>query len=312
MARKSKAAAASALEGTIAQDMESVRKLTRDLKTAAKTLTDREARYLVDSYYAIQDYRIQAADQARRAGKAGEPHAVLEWLGGNMETLEGQIKTALGVYAESRRAGRWALSQVGIGPVIAAGLLAHIQVRREVQLEDEKGEKMLGKDGQPLTQEVITYTAGAIWKFAGLDPTVVWEKGQKRPWNAKLKVLCWKIGQSFMKFSNNDECWYGKVYKKRKALEVERNQKLMFADQAKLKLEKFKIRDQKTKATYESGMLPDGRIELRAERYAVKLFLSHFHHVLFEEEFKQPPPKPYVIEHLGHAEYFGPPNWPCE
>jgi hypothetical protein len=33
-------------------------------------------------------------------------------------------------------------------------------------------------------------TAGHIWRYAGLDPTVRWNKGEKRPWNAGLKVLC--------------------------------------------------------------------------------------------------------------------------
>jgi len=268
-------------------DLESIGKLTRDLKTASSTLTDREARYLVDSYYAVQDYRMQAHAQARQASKADEPHAVLAWLGSNMETLEAEIKKALGVYAESRRAGRWALSVYGIGPVIAAGLLAHIDVTR-------------------------AKTAGAVWRFAGLDPTIVWEKGQKRPYNAKLKVLCWKIGQSFMKFSNREECTYGKLYRERKALEVERNAAGKFAEQAKAKLEKFKIKDAATKATYEAGKLPDGRLELRAERVAVKMFLSHFHHVLYESVLGEKPPKPWVIEHGGHVHVVEPPNWPCE
>jgi hypothetical protein len=57
-------------------------------------------------------------------------------------------------------------------------------------------------------------------------------------------------------------------------------------------------------------MLPPARIHRRAVRYAVKLFLAHYHHVAYEVEFGEPPPKPYVIEHLGHVDFIGPPNWP--
>ncbi len=58
-------------------------------------------------------------------------------------------------------------------------------------------------------------------------------------------------------------------------------------------------------------MLPPAeRIQLRAQRYAVKLFLAHLHHVWHEIAFGTPPPKPFVIEHMGRAHYIAPPNWP--
>ena len=39
-------------------DLTPITRLSRDLRTAAATLTDREARYLVDAYYLIQNNRI--------------------------------------------------------------------------------------------------------------------------------------------------------------------------------------------------------------------------------------------------------------
>ena len=61
---------------------------------------------------------------------------------------------------------------------------------------------------------------------------------------------------------------------------------------------------------YSIGQLPPAHIHARAERYATKLFLAHWHHVAYESHFGTPPPKPYVIEHMGHAHYIAPPNWP--
>lgn len=261
-----------------------VMRLSSDLKEAAVTLSDDEARFLVDTYYMMQKNRIRAAHQNRALDKQGEPHKVLSWVAAQNEILEDQIKAALHRYADNHPVGRWMMKITGIGPVIAAGLLAHIDITKAP-------------------------TVGHIWRFAGLDPTQKWDKGEKRPWNATLKTLCWKVGRSFLFVSNNPNDIYGKVYKARKELEKERNDSGAFRDQALYTFEntKWKKKDSVTKAAYQKGVLPDGRIDLRARRYAVKLFLSHLHHVWYYHEFGEPPPKPFVIEHLGHAHYIKPP-----
>jgi hypothetical protein len=259
-------------------------KLSRDLKMAAKTLTTAEARYLVDAYYQLQRDRIRASHQVSQAEKGGEPHLVIQWLQTNTSTLERNIKSALDTYTSAQPAGAWAKSIVGIGPVIAAGLLAHIDITRAP-------------------------TVGHIWRFAGLDPTQTWEKSTKRPWNAELKRLCWLIGESFTKVSANENDFYGKLYVERKKQEIAKNEALAFADQATKSLTTKKWRpDTATKACYEKGMLPPARIHLRAQRYAVKLFLAHYHHVCFWLHYHEAPPKPYVLAHLGHAHMIQVPN----
>jgi hypothetical protein len=246
-----------------------------------------QARWLVDYYYAIQDYRIQAAGQERAIKQAADEGGLelASWLAETTKVIEGEIRRALDAYSDASTPGRWAKSIMGIGPVISAGLLAHIDVERAP-------------------------TVGHIWRFAGLDPSMKWEKGQKRPYNAKLKVLCWKIADSFVKQQSRESDVYGKVYVARKQLEVERNEAGLFAEQAAEKLEKFNIRDKATKEIYEAGRLPAGRLDLRARRYAVKLFLAHFHHVLYEDYFGIEPPKPYILTQPGHVHYIAPPNWP--
>ena len=83
--------------------LEPIQRLTKDIKQATTTLSDKEARFLVDTYYAIQDFRIQAKGQVRAMKETGEPHAINVWLGNQMETLEGEVKKALQVFAESNR-----------------------------------------------------------------------------------------------------------------------------------------------------------------------------------------------------------------
>jgi hypothetical protein len=143
-----------------------VQKLSKDLKVAASRLGDTEARFLVDAYYVMQDQRVRTNNRVSSLERAGniEPHAVLDWLLGQSETLESQVKLALFAYAKSRDLGQWMLSVYGIGPVISAGLLAHVDWTKP--------------------------TVGHVWRYAGLDPSCKWEKGEKRPWNASLKKLC--------------------------------------------------------------------------------------------------------------------------
>lgn len=298
-------------------------KLSKDVKNASETLTDKQARFLVDTYYLMQKGRIRCSNQIRAmekpikdwqkeydreakrvyAGKGGtevdldaimeqrpveEPHETIDHFAKNYMTLENNIKSCLQKYAESKPIGRWMMSIIGIGPVIAAGLIANIDITR-------------------------VQTAGQIQAFGGLDPHQVWKKGEKRPWNASLKTLYWKIGQSFIKTSGNPKDIYGHVYLKRKEYENKKNENLEYKDQAEiiLRTKNFtsKPAAQEMKKIYESGKLPPSHIASRCARYATKLFLSHLFTVWYEMEHGEPAPKPYPIGILNHAHEIPVPNW---
>lgn len=273
------------MEYTDLINKEPIQKLTKDIKNAAKILTKQEARYLVDTYYQIQDYRKATSSQCRVMSTTGEPHDLFRWLLENIEILESQIKSALKAYTDNQEVGVWLKSNLGIGPVLAAGLLAHIDITK-------------------------AQTAGAIWRYAGLDPSAVWKKGEIRPWNAKLKQICWKIGQSFVKVSNNPSSIYGKLYKERKELEQSKNEKGEYETQAKSILINKKIgKNTEAYKWYSKGKLPPAHIQQRAERYAVKIFLSHLHQFWYKKHFGVDAPKPYPIAILGHAHMIDMPEY---
>lgn len=263
-------------------DLEPVHRLTRDIAKSASLLSDDEARFLVDYYYICQEDRKRSTNQTRALSETQEPCAVVAWLAEQSTTLENQIKRALDVYTDAHPVGKWLKGVYGIGPVIAAGLLAHIDITKAP-------------------------TVGHIWRYAGLDPTVKWEKGQKRPWNAGLKTLLWKLGQSFMKFSNQEECFYGHIYKERKAYEIARNERGENAALAAVLV----LKVGKTTEAHKHlslGLLPPGQIDARARRYAVKLLLSHLHGEWYRATYGTPPPLPYPIAIGGHAHYIAPPH----
>lgn len=317
-------------------NLDPISRLTKDLKTAAVTLSPKEARFIVDAYYTFQEYRKASGNQVRALTASGEPHDVIAWLFAQTEGLEKQILRALDAWTDASTTSVWAKGICGIGPVIAAGLLAHIDIRQAP-------------------------TAGHIWNFAGLNPTQHWlgaEKSKRelaaafaedgsaegavptmaaklgcrpdtlirwsttdkdgepvpmtrsrlekacarRPWNAKLKVLCWKIGESFVKVQNNANDYYGRFYRERKALEIGRNDRGEFAEQAAQKLADSRIgKDTEAYGWYSQGKLPPAHIHARVCRWTVKLFLSHWHEKRYWEEYGVAPPIPYAIGILGHA-----------
>lgn len=261
--------------------------LNKDLREAAATLSVRQARFLVDYYYQMQRNRIRAGHQALKAAEASEPGAIARWALDNSSTLENNIRKVLDIYSTTSVVGSWSRSICGIGPVIAAGLLAHIDI------------------GQ-------APTVGHIWRFAGLDPTLPrMTKGEKRPWNARLKVVTWKAGESFVKTSNNPRDIYGHIYAERKAYEQGKNEAGEYGEQAASQLQQFKYgKDTEAYGWYSQGKLPPAHIHARAKRYAVKVFLSHWHHVAYESTNGTPPPKPYILTQPGHVHFLAPPNWP--
>lgn len=260
-------------------------KLTADVKKSVHNLDRQEARYLVDLYYQMQHFRIQADNQTRILTEedAKVSRVAIQCMAEMYKKQEAYCNDLLTEYAKSQPIGRWLKSITGIAGTLSAGLIAHIDIKK-------------------------CETAGAIWRYAGLDPTVVWEKGQKRPWNAKLKTLCWKIGQSFIKVSNNPKDIYGKIYKQRKEWEIQQNESGAYAEFAAQQLKNKKYgKDTQAYKAYIQGKLPDAHITARAARYAVKIFLSHLFDVWYELDRGKKPPKPFAIGILGHAHMIDPP-----
>lgn len=129
----------------------------------------------------------------------------------------------------------------------------------------------------------------------------------KPPYNRKLKVLMWKIGESFVKVSNKPNSLYGALYKERKAYEIENNKKLLYKDQCAKAL-RFNSYNKNT-VTYQSyvnGMLPDKQINERAKRWTVKIFLSHLFEAMYIDKYGMMPQTPYPISRLGHVDYIEP------
>ena len=329
-----------------------IRRITKDARDKIggdpTEMSKDEIRFMVSSYYGVQELRKLLNNRVSALSKRDDPATMFDFIFNGVDTTEQNIKKILAVASATHPVGKWAESIRGIGPVISAGLLAHIDI-------------------------VKAPTVGHIWRFAGMDPTLDWlgkekattlvngvlprgatltdeqfvevatlsnrradslmtqvqnfaestKKGtyltkeniiktlSKRPYNADLKLICWKAGESFVKTSNHPKDVYGHVYAERKVLEMQRNEAGDFKEQADVKATKVG-RSTDAYKSYSIGQLPPAHIHARAKRYAVKLFLAHWHHVAFEIEHGTQPPKPYILNQEGHTHYIAPPNWPME
>ncbi len=254
--------------------------LTSEKILEAANLSAAELRLLVSNYYQAQQMRKRMDMQLRHLGDR-QPLQISTFAAEAFADIEIQIAKAFDKLLTSPPA-MWIKAQRGIGPIIAAGLLAHIDITKAP-------------------------TVGHIWRFAGLDPTMKWNKGEKRPFNAELKQITWHAGQCFMKQSNDPDCFYGRLYRERKAFEIARNDSGGNTEKAK----EFKVSIGATKPVKDKlaeGRLPDFNIDARARRYAVKIFLSHLHAIMYWDHFHQAPPKPFAIAQLGHAHMIEIPN----
>jgi hypothetical protein len=240
-------------------------------------LKQNEIAEIVEIFYDTQDLRIAHANKERTE----PPSPLVEWLDFWLKIGERVIQNKLTQWIESDDAPpecKWAYEQIGIGPIIASGLAAHIDVAK-------------------------ARTISAVWRFAGLAPGFDRKvKGQKLPYNARLKVLAWKAGQSFVKVSGKEGATYGKLYAEFKGQEIKRNESGAYTEAAKNELarKKFKAEDSVTMKRLVAGKLSDAHLHARATRRTVKIFLAHYW-TAGRTGRGLPVNGPYPIDILGHS-----------
>lgn len=109
--------------------IDTIASLTKDQKMAARKMTSQEeVRYLVSLYYKMQKNRIMSTNALTAFGKDDKPNALITYVANQQKALEDQIKVLLTQYANYNNVGRWAQTNKGIGPIIAAGLNGHIDM----------------------------------------------------------------------------------------------------------------------------------------------------------------------------------------
>lgn len=254
----------------------SIPKPGKEVVLEAAKLSNAEARFLVANYYTAQDARKREDMQRRHFGDIThqEANVVLDWARDAHAEIEAGVLRGLKNYAEASPVGYWMMAQHGVGPVIAAGFLAHLDIEKAP-------------------------TAGHFWSFAGLNPSCKWEKGEKRPYNAQLKQLCYHLGECIKRTWKDEGSFYGPIYGTRKELLVERNERGYNAERAKT----FRTQSKDVRKVLAEGKLPAGNLDRQACNYVAKIFLSHLHAVMLWDKYGDAVSLPYSIAMLNHAHF---------
>jgi hypothetical protein len=229
-------------------------RLGKEVILEASKLSNPEARFMVSSYYASQEMRKRLDMQLRHLGK--DAIIIPQYLNTAAEGfsgIEADMAKILEKFAAKTLVGRWAMNQVGCGPIITAGLLAHLDITKAP-------------------------TAGHFWSFTNINPIQEWKKGEKRPYCPEAKQLCFHLGECFKRTSGKADAFYGQLYKSFKARVVAKNDRGDFAERAKT----FKTNSNEVKKKLKQGKLPDGNLDRQAANQAVKIFLSHLHAVMYD------------------------------
>lgn len=326
--------------------------LGKDLKKEIKSVKNasrQEIRCLVDNFYQIQDKRIALQGQIRAIRQESddlETEAfadILEWQLKTQLIQEKGLKDALNCICQTNEVGRWLMSIKGIGPTLAAGILAYFDVtgieyathfmsyaglndNNRPWLGKEKTEKIVNEvlDGSKTitddhlveianrTQWSVTYLTNACSKYdedgnlKSRSKSDLIKAASKIPYNKDLKVLMFKIGESFVKVANRDSL-YGKLILERKAYENEKNEKGEYADQAAAILASKNIgKDTDAYKAYSKGKLPKAHIQRRAVRWATKIFVSHVFEEMYRVANNKKPAPYYILTKDKHRDYIEP------
>lgn len=292
---------------------------------------------LVSTYYEQQKARIALRNRVRAIEK-GEKKGSMDmcnWLLKGHVVMEVGCKQALELILQHSEIGQWLLQITGIGPVIAAGCLAHFNIEgRQYASQfisyaglNDNNVPFIGRVGaEKAMKEVLkmfpaevdndTFTDEMAIEFTKLigrrfeyirehgwdsvnsrwDKTGMIAAAAKIPYNATLKMLMWKIGQSFFMNCHNEKSMYGAIYVNRKIYESKKNDALEYKDQAEKALrDKNYGKDTTAYSEYIQGRLPKQHIDMRARRYAVTKFVSHLFEEMYRVHNNKQPPVYYIL-----------------
>lgn len=302
------------------------------LKASARAMSKDQIQYLVREYYSAQDQRMRSAARLREMrqkaltdtpmsqemialkaamkqtdsiaetrklkaefSKAKKRHlatasfgsaSYIQWLHDQAEAYEKNLALGLKEVAGLTMPGQWLLSLFGIGPILTSGLIATFDVTK-------------------------ARYAGGFWAYAGLNPNMVWEKGQKRPFSMMARDLYFLATDCFVKISKNPkDTLYGGLFRKYRAHVEAKSKNGGYKHLAEEALAKKNIKDAELRAIYEAGEIPAGRQYYTAKRMVGKIFLSHMWSVMYWDHYKSQPPLPYILQKDPiHSTYIQVPNF---
>lgn len=223
---------------------------------AGPVLSAEQARWVFCYYIAVQRQRLRAQQQAQHQPDMILTAIVQEHLD-YLRASEERARRQLHDFVSRHPVGSWLLTERGIGSLLAAALIAYLDVAKAKNYR-------------------------SFWQYAGLTPGAIYRRGHVNGWNRQLRRVCYLLGECLMRARNHEASTYGKLYDCYKQAEVEHNERGDFAAQAAQVLAAKHIRaDRPTALAYREGRLPPAHLHARARRRMVKDLLADIYVALY-------------------------------
>lgn len=204
-----------------------------------------EISYLIDRFYQVEKHRVAIGLQIGQLKKDKVNIKFLKEFFDRFFTLEKDIKKLIADTVAEHPMWSWLKKVDGIGPILAAALLANLDIRKAKHIS-------------------------SFWKYCGLAVTPEGTaerktRGERIAFNPFLKSISWKIGESFVKIKGK----YRKMYDTSKAFYQKKFPKKQQALDAAGK-------PRKNAQGGKIMLYSKGHIHAMAKRRAVKRFLADF------------------------------------
>jgi hypothetical protein len=302
----------------------------KDIRNAAVDMSVREARFMIEDFYRWVGLAQASKDHRRILDKEDLTNYSVGFMSKQVRNMRDQYRLFLDIWSEQYPAAKWAKSIRGIGPVIAAGLAAYIDIDKAKSISsiwryagvDPNSRRMtlvetdaliqdaMDKFGTEISDKHVIWISGRI----GKDPEklLAFSRSKKRgltwpklsrairwpSYNPMVKRIVISAGNCFIKHPS----MYHDLYTMRKIYETNINENGGYKKRAKRQFERYNYQPG-TGAydCYSQGRLPESHIIGSAKRYAVKIFLAHYFMVDWYIKYDEAPPDCYALDILkGH------------
>lgn len=234
------------------------KRLPRDEQPADGTVEDLStvhARWLFRFHRSLQRERLRAEQHLEQV--PAELRDPLLRHVGTLRACERQARESLAAFAQAHPVGRWLCAERGIGALLAAALLAHLDITRASSYR-------------------------SFWRYAGLTPDAVYRTGRANGWSRELRRICYLLGECLMRARHHEESHYGPLYDAYKAQEIARNARGDYEPIAIRKVASWRSHGvSEAYSVYVSGHLPPGHLHARARRRMVKDVLADLYYLLY-------------------------------
>lgn len=284
--------------------------VSKDVRIAAADMSIQEARMILKDYVNMQGVQQSTRAHVRLLKKQGTSNAALNFIANNTDYIRRyQFREILGIWGDQYPEARWAKSIRGIGPIIGAGLICHINFDKVNSSSSLAYRAGLTPDSRRMTMRaadaLIVRSMDLYGDTTLTDDHIKWictqenldfesfhkfcrKKGKPYNWNKllialrwpsydpMLKKICIMMGNDFIKHKS----LYQDLYRARLKWEMDNDEAGLYKAAAAKQLKAYNFKPWKEPfKVYSTGHLPFPHLKERAKRYAEKIFLAHYYSV---------------------------------